>query len=410
MASKRKLLVLSLVILALGFWFYQPIPRKFSDPWKLGGKIIHRKLYVAFFRALHSVGLVPFTDGVNFWYRMQTSPPTQEALKHVKMVDARDFNGVRVRLYKPEGTPADISKNEKGSRHRGLVYFHGGGWVKGILEEMEDLWIKMADKDNILVASVDYRMAPKHPFPAAFDDCLAATKEFFKRADAMNVDPARIAVGGDSAGGNLAAAVLLKLRDENSLFKPKIQLLMYPVVQAMDFQLPSYMQNAHGPILTAELMAWYWSNYLVGDSRYVGAFLNNSHTTPVIKRSLYKTYLRHDRIPMDFRYAPYTPPGLDHGDMSVWTQIQDTMLNPYFAPLLAEDLSGLPKTFLFTCHYDVLRDEGTLFGQRLREAGVEVTHRNMAKGFHGVFGPNYGVFKETDDILAEYENFFRDNL
>ena len=208
-----------------------------------------------------------------------------------------------------------------------LVWFHGGGWVLGDLEGVHALCAAITNRAACVTVSVDYRLAPEHKFPVPFEDCYAVTAWVAAHAAELNVDPRRIAVGGDSAGGNLAAAVCLAARDRGG---PGIcfQLLAYPVIDHR-FDTPSYADNAEGYLLTKEMMVWFWDCYL--------------------------------RSATDGK-------------------------NPYASPLRAEDLGRLPRGMIMTAEYDPLRDEGAAFANRLRDAGVEVTLRRYDGTIHGFLG------------------------
>ncbi len=244
---------------------------------------------------------------------MVESPP-----EPVGRIEDREIPGpagpIRLRVYTPAGRgPFPV-----------LVYFHGGGWVIGDLETAESPCCALANATGAVVVSVDYRLAPEHKFPAAFDDCYAATLWVRNNATALEADPLRIAVGGDSAGGNLAAVVCLAARDRGG--PPLVfQLLVYPAVD-YDFNRPSYRENATGYLLTTELCQFFSQQYLGREE---------------------------DRR------------------------------NPYAAPMCANDLNGLPPALIMTAEYDPLRDEGAAYARRLEEAGVRVTLRQYAGLIHG---------------------------
>lgn len=220
-----------------------------------------------------------------------------------------------IRLYRPDraGTlPA-------------LIYFHGGGWVIGSVETHDHVCRALANDAGCLVASVEYRRAPEHKFPAALEDAYAATEWLLANAGELGVDPARVAIGGDSAGANLATAVCLKARDEGG---PRLafQVLWYPVTD-YNFDTPSYLENAEGLQLWRQDMIWFWNLYLPD------------------------------------------PSAAD---------------NPLASVLRAPDLSGLPPALIITAEYDPLRDEGESYGARLRDAGVQVEllrYEGMIHGF-----------------------------
>ena len=246
--------------------------------------------------------------------------PRPEGPEVAKVEDRTIANGnfqVPVRIYTPAGSgPFPV-----------LSWFHGGGWVIGNLETADATARHLAVGAGCVVVSVDYRLAPEAKFPVPFDDCYAATQWIVQNAASINVDPSRIAVGGDSAGGNLAAGICLAAKDRGGL-PIAFQLLVYPVT-AVDFGTGSYVQNADGYLLTMDGMKWYWNHYLSSDA-----------------------------------------------DAS----------NPYAAPLAAKDLSGLPPALVITAEFDPLRDEGEAYAKKLRDAGVDATATRYDGMMHGFFG------------------------
>lgn len=205
-----------------------------------------------------------------------------------------------------------------------LLYFHGGGWVTGDLDTHDAVGRGLATETGCLVVSVNYRCAPENRFPAALEDCWAATRWASRHAADIGGDPDRLAVSGDSAGGNLAAVIARRARDANG---PPIaaQLLIYPVTEH-SFETASYRENGEGFGLTEETMRWYWEQYLGPDGS---------------------------------------------GD------------SPDASPLRAADLSGLPPALIVTCGFDPLEDEGLAYARRLEESGVLVQHIDEADMIHG---------------------------
>jgi acetyl esterase len=206
-----------------------------------------------------------------------------------------------------------------------LVFFHGGGWVIGNLETHDVVCRKLADEGELIVISVDYRLAPEHKFPAAVDDAISATNWVAANAKQFGVDASRLMVGGDSAGGNLAAVVSLAARDGHG---PNIagQVLIYP---ATDFAMthPSHGEPETSILLTHSVIRWFSNHYL-------GA-----------------------------------------ADIHDWRA----------SPARARTLIGLPPTYVLTAGADPLRDEGEEYARRLQEAGVPVTYRHYPGQFHGFF-------------------------
>jgi acetyl esterase len=226
---------------------------------------------------------------------------------------------IGLRIYTPEGGG--------GGTLPGIVYFHGGGWVIGDLET-HDHWCRaVASGSGAVVTAVDYRLAPEARFPAAAEDCYAATQWMAANAAALGVDPARIAVAGDSAGGNLAAVVSILARDRGG---PRLafQLLLCPVTE-YGFETASYRDNADGYLLTRNGMVWFWHHYLSDPAA--------------------------------------------HG--------QDVRASP----MRAASLAGLPPAHVVTAEFDPLRDEGEAYAARLREAGVAVTAKRYEGQIHNFF-------------------------
>jgi len=242
-----------------------------------------------------------------------------------------------LRIYVPTPTARGI-----------LVYFHGGGWVIGDLETHDALCREFALVTDCIVVAVDYRLAPEHRFPAAADDAFAATCWVAAHQAELPGGPHKIAVGGDSAGGNLAAAVTLMARQRGG---PAIdfQALIYPVTD-IDMNRPSYLANAEGYLLTRDDMAWFLGHYLA---------------------------------------------------------TADDGLNPYASPLRAADLSGLPPALVITAEYDPLRDEGEAYAQRLREANVP-TQLTRYPGMIHAFVRLFGRFDQAQRAIEEIAQSLRD--
>ena len=262
---------------------------------------------------------LPVDAGREMYRTMQPEAPD---LKVGAVTDA-SANGVPVRIYTPAGDgPFPL-----------VMMFHGGGWVIGDLVTADCQSREVCRGAGATVVSVDYRLAPEHRFPAAADDCLAATMWAVDNAAEIGADASRLAVAGDSAGGNLAAVVSQMARDRRRAGEdaPEIrfQLLVYPVTDGANFGTDSYRDNGDGYLLTAGSMHWFWNHY-----------------------------------------AP------DAADRA----------NPYASPLLATDFADLPPALVMTAEFDPLRDEGEAYGARLAEAGVAAQTVRYDGMIHGFFG------------------------
>jgi acetyl esterase len=241
--------------------------------------------------------------------------------EHVAKIENRTFRGpagnLPVRIYTPDGRgPFPV-----------LVYFHGGGWVVGSIETVDASCRSLANLAGCIVVSADYRLAPEHKFPAAADDCYAAIRWAALHAASFHGDPARMAVGGESAGANLAAVAALMAQERGST-PLVLQLLMYPVLD-YSFNRPSHKENGEGYFLTNDMMRWFWRQYLNSDAD------GESHLA---------------------------------------------------SPMRARFLSGVAPAAIFTAEFDPLRDEGAAYAAKLREAGVPVTYKCCEGLIHGFMG------------------------
>ena len=245
-----------------------------------------------------------------------------------------EAQSIPVRFYYPRNAPAGPLP--------ALVYFHGGGWTIGSIETLDPICRALANGAGCVVMSVGYRLAPEHKFPAAVEDAYAATAWLAANAAEVGVDPTRLAVGGDSSGGNLAAVVALLARDKAG---PALvfQMLVYPITAYHTPGTASYQENAEGYYLTRADMVWFWQNYL------------------------------------------------NHPDEGQ---------NPLASPLLAEDLSNLPPALLIITEFDPLRDEGEAYAARLQAAGVPVTLTRYDGMIHNFFRLG-GVIEAGQTAIAE---------
>ena len=260
-----------------------------------------------------------------------------------RTIDGKIYNAgyeVPVRVYLPREKETDGLPV--------MLFFHGGGWVTESIDNYERICARMAVATNHIVVSVGYRLAPEYKFPVGLEDCYAVAKELYTGKIA-GIDPEQITVIGDSAGGNLAAALSLLARDRGE-FLPKRQILIYPALYG-DYSdaspYPSVQENGSDYLLTAGKMRDY---------------------------------------------------------IELYASSEKDKKNPYFAPLLAEDYKNQPKTLILTAEFDPLRDEGEEYGRKLSEAGNEVEIHRISDALHGYFalGIKYYHVKESFELINEF--------
>lgn len=259
----------------------------------------------------------------------QPAPEPVGRIHHI-LIPSR-LGDLLARVYTPEGTgPYPV-----------LVYFHGGGWVIANLDVYDASCRALCNAAGCVVVSVAYHQAPEYKFPAAVEDADEALQWVIENAAQLNGDPAKVAVGGESAGGNLATVACLAAREQGGRL-PVFQLLIYPVTN-FGYEFPSYQENTETKPLSSDMMPWFWKQYL---------------------RS-----------------------GADGA-------------NPFVSPLRAASLEGLPPALIITAEFDPLRDEGEAYGEKLRAAGVPVTISRYDGMVHEFFGLA-GLVSKAKDAVEE---------
>ena len=261
-----------------------------------------------------------------------------------KTIDYKIYNGdhqIPVRIFLPgEKMEDDLPA---------LLFFHGGGWVTESIDNYERICARLASATNHIVVSVEYRLAPEYPFPTGFYDCYMAAKAMFTNRFILNTDPDKITLIGDSAGGNLAAAVSLMARDQGE-FLPKRQILIYPAVNN------DYSENS--PYLSVRR---YGTEYLLTAGKM-------------------RDYI------------------------NFYASAEEDKRSKYLAPLMETDYSNQPDTLILTAECDLLRDEGEEYGRRLKEAGNQVEIHRIQDALHGFFalGVKYYHVQESFAIINRF--------
>jgi acetyl esterase len=265
--------------------------------------------------------------------RINTNPEPPELKSVAPLAIPAPRGAIPARVY----TPLTLRQNNRLAPC--LIFFHGGGWVIGDLDSHDVVCRKLADEGELIVIAIDYRRAPEHRFPAAFEDAFAATKWIADHAREFSIDASRLVVGGDSAGGNLAAVVAVAARDGGG---PAItaQVLIYPVTD-LSMTHPSHREPETSLLLSHSLIHWFRDQYLASAA-----------------------------------------------DINDWRA----------SPLKAKTLAGLPPAYVLTAGADPLRDEGNEYAAKLKQAGVPVTYRTFPGQFHGFF--TMGKLLEQANVAA----------
>ncbi|XP_077167959.1 arylacetamide deacetylase-like 4 [Paroedura picta] len=287
------------------------------------------------------------------------------------------FEHVPVRLYQPISPPP-------AGNMTGILYIHGGVGQFGSIRAYERVCRYLARSSNSVVVNIGYRLSPEFPPPTQSQDCRTAAVHFLKHAEDYGVDPQRIVIGGDSSGATGAAALCQELVGRVDLPRVRAQVLIYPFLQAVDFNLPSYQQNHSVPVLFKKRAVSLGFKYFKVKTHEIARIMNSAHVPEDLKVK-YKKWVRADHIPDEFKTGGYVPAETDPFSEELY-ELSKQALETWFSPLLAEDeiIRQLPETFLLTCQYDVLRDDGLLYKKRLEDNGVPVTWLHLKDGFHGI--------------------------
>ncbi|XP_041483549.1 carboxylesterase NlhH-like [Lytechinus variegatus] len=431
-----------LAAVSIGYLLNTPIPPDLAEP-------LYFRLFVAGLKAtdiLTALTMSLLPSDPNLHVRAMRSiieiglpDPSQQAFGSNLTTRYTNFDGIRVLVYEPVYRPD--------SPIPALVYFHGGGYALGSTKLHGYLTRHLAERLNIVLVSVDYRLAPEHPLPAGPDDGVVATRYLLQHADEFGIDPHRVIVAGDSAGGHLATVVTHRIHDDSSLPDLKLQVLLYPWLQALHFHTPSYQLYHHTfgelGLSRSKVVGFVAYNIIQRlDADFERKVMRNMHMSPEFKRSaqfqrvfdhniihekLANVSLNQDITDLDSSYTSYpfdslsdsipkatflsslslspstllssviplptdyqTPllsyeplDAFEPGNETFWAEIQHHFLEG-MSPLLREDMTGLPKAFIATADQDVLRDDGIFYSHALELGGVEVDWINYRGAWHGM--------------------------
>ncbi|RUS74774.1 hypothetical protein EGW08_017472 [Elysia chlorotica] len=409
----RKTMVFRAVVMAtpavvalLAFFGYSPLCDGMEDRYRA-------MLYMAVdnlvnempYKITDALGYGAFFDYIGFMqrrYQPDPSAPPGSAGYGGMSVIRTGLAGRTVIIYRPEGLA-------KGELLPALIYLHGGGWALKNPDWYDSIVFPIANCTRKITISVDYRHSPEHPFPAPVNDCLDVARHVLRHGKTLGVDVHRVGIAGDGTGGNLAAAVALRLTSERSSSSTpplKYQALLWPALQAVDFQTPSYTELGDSvSVLGRRRIAGYWALYLGLEPwkiyDYIEVMVQNRHVTPqLLRHSKYTEYIDAHKLPVKFRKPRKVPKSIESKDdvttpkdsdqklspkeLQLFNRIKHHVTNPLLSPLMAPELGGLPSALILVSEFDVLRDDGLLYAHRLREAGVQV-QVYIGRGFHGDF-------------------------
>ncbi|XP_041508422.1 arylacetamide deacetylase-like 4 [Microtus oregoni] len=285
------------------------------------------------------------------------------------------FGAVPVRLLKPKELSPKL--------RRGIIFYHGGAGLFGSLDCYHGLCSFLASETDSAVLMVGYRKLPSHHHPVLFNDCLSATIYFLKNLESFGVDPSRVVLCGESIGGSAVVTVIQVLTSIPSLPQIRAQVLIYPLVNFVNFQLPSHQQSKNVPFLTRDMLFMCLCKYLAIDLSRKDAILAGA-IIPLDKWKKYKKWLSHDNIPRRFWSQDIQLESFGPFDEAAYLETQHVW-SLEISPVLADDkiISQFPQTLLVSCENDILRDDALLYKKRLEDQGVLVNWYHVEDGFHG---------------------------
>ncbi|KAK3085011.1 hypothetical protein FSP39_022847 [Pinctada imbricata] len=394
----------------LYFYLDARVPEPIPEKWKVKVMDAMMKTYGHTISWLVYFGLTePFSDldrKISDWFvlTMMTGKPWGLGYDSRLLIQDTTLAGVRVKIYQPI---QDVGKEYRPA----LIYLHGGGWTLLSVDSYDPLMRKIARESGVVIISVDYRRSPQHPFPEPLNDCLEVFEYVIENYDELGLNPHKIAIGGDSAGGNMAAAITLRHKS-----KVAMQLLLVPSLQFSNWRTSSMLENSQylNKSINNLDAIYFVLNYLGADHQYKDAFLANNHTTADFKKSQHgdfvdqsiwmpRKYVRDEKMKYNLETT------YNDGHKHIFNSIKDKIVDPLLAPMLADDesLENLPYTYIMTAGYDILRDDGIMFYERLSQLGENAHLSHFDDGFHNaIFFPHgplrMGVaIRIVDDIVLQ---------
>ncbi|XP_033748691.1 neutral cholesterol ester hydrolase 1-like [Pecten maximus] len=359
----------------------EPIPEQF----KVKVMDLCIKTYVLTLDVLVRLGLTtPFSNFDRklcdrFILLISTGFPWVRGYDSQLQITDTNMKGIHVRMYQP------VTSLQHKQRPV-LVYFHGGGWSLLSVDSYDPLMRRIAKDSGVMIISVNYRLSPQFPFPVPLQDCMDVVEYVIQNSVNLNIDPQKIAIGGDNAGGNMAAAISLRLKK-----KIAIQLLIAPLLQMANWNTTSFIENSSylSQSANSKICLYLLLNYLNIDHKYVQEVLNNNHTSKAFKRFhfteildqnlwLPKRYIRDEHLRENIHLQT------EFGNEELFSLMESRITDPMISPLLADDdmLEDLPMTYIVTSGYDIVRDDGIMFSERLKQVGQPVILKHYEEAFH----------------------------
>lgn len=370
---------------------YQPLPDGFHQPWKYRLICFGSDLAAYYGRFLEYTGLGHRVNVTRMAYHLAVG--AFNIRDHQDSINITDqfVQDVPIRIYFP---------NSRKSSHQipTILFYHGGGYFVGSADTLEPVTYLLAKYTNFQVIYIEYRLIPEHKYPAALTDSLSATTDLISNHQEYKIDLNNLILMGDSAGGNLATVVSQKLI-ERKLAQPKLQVLVYPILQFFDFTLPSYRKYLPKRVLgnigheNFKNFIHYFTGIEVDDSIF-----SNGHTNQMHKESDLSEYVNPNYLPHEFRRDhDFDRLEFANDSYNKYSDLSKILLSSDVSPLLVSDeylrVNTPANTILLTTEIDILRDDGFIYAERLRRLNLNIHHTHHETLFHGIFGLLHGLIK-----------------
>lgn len=393
---------------------HKPLPPGFCENSTLDRVVLH--LFEPVLRAVYlypSHYLFSAPENQIWWTRLslntlaKTMGPFNFFDRHTVLVKDATWNGVHVRTYEP--------RMVKNATNGAVIFIHGGGFAIGSVEMYSGLTRRIAKEMNTFVVSIDYRLSPETVFPENLLDCEKAIDYLFQNGpQEFGIDPNKVVIVGDSAGGNLATVIAQRRLEKGMHPQLAAQVLLYPLLQLVDLQMVSYRyfhKRLNGfAFVDPGSVAFYYMLYagipVEKAKELVPVVLSNGHVKPEHRGKVDKILAHRSFIESTHLYNLSKVP--QRWEIQESKEAQDLLdpiiFDPDFSPLMRENLKNLPKSLIVTCEYDTLRDEGMIYAERLKTAGVPTKLINLKNGFHAMLNM-HNELTEATFCLEEVMNW-----
>ncbi|XP_071173666.1 neutral cholesterol ester hydrolase 1-like [Mytilus edulis] len=289
-----------------------------------------------------------------------------------------------------------------------IIYVHGGGWTWFSTDTYSSYLENLSNRTKMIVIAIEYRKAPEYPFPAGYSDCIDVTWQILAGKSGVNVDTNKVVIAGDGSGGGIAAAVARHFPN-----KIMIQILINPVLQMLDFQTPSYQDNVDiiPGITSPEREALHWLLYIGQPIAFASKITENKHVFPTTVQSHFNLIDSAKHLPTYLKITNRTTIIPREHDFVVAMRLQTYITNETLSPMMHKNLQDIPKAYVITSQYDVLRDEAVMYTNRIHGDGNKVKLKHYKNAFHGffLFSHESGIFHldEAETALQELVDFLR---